>query len=66
MNKIKKIVGFGDSWIYGDELLDPKLVEQDQEAHSCWSQNVDYRETNCFLGLLGQNYDVPVENFGIP
>ena len=66
MNKIKKIVGFGDSWIYGDELLDPELVKQDKEAHSCWTQNVSYRETNCFLGLLGQHYDVPVENFGIP
>ena len=66
MNKIKKIVGFGDSWIYGDELLAPNLSKQDKEAHSCWTQNVDYRESRCFLGLLGQHYDVPVENFGIP
>jgi hypothetical protein len=64
--KIQKIVGFGDSWMYGDELIDPKLVEQHHDAHSCWVQNVDYREQHCFLGLLGKHYGVPTENFGIP
>jgi len=62
----KKIVGFGDSWMYGDELLDPELAKQDPEAHPCWVQNVSYRESHCFLGLLGQHYSVPTENFGIP
>ena len=64
--KIEKIVGFGDSWMFGDELLDPELARQDPEAHCCWVQNVDYRESHCFLGLLGQHYDLPTENFGIP
>jgi hypothetical protein len=63
---IKRIVGFGDSWMYGDELLDPVLAAQDPEAHCCWMQNTEYRESNCFLGLLGQHYNLPVENFGIP
>jgi hypothetical protein len=62
----KKIVGFGDSWMYGDELLDPELVSQDSNAHSCWTQNTNYREQHCFLGLLGRHYRVPTENFGIP
>ena len=64
--KFDKIVGFGDSWMYGDELLDPALLSQHPEAHSCWSQNTGYRESHCFLGLLGKHYDVPVLNFGIP
>ncbi len=64
--KFKKIVGFGDSWMYGDELLDPVLAAADPDAHTCWVQNTEYREHNCFLGSLAQHYDVQSENFGIP
>lgn len=64
--KFRKIVGFGDSWMYGDELLDPELKKQFTDAHPCWSQNASYRTQHCFLGLLGKHYQVPVENFGIP
>jgi hypothetical protein len=66
MKKIKRIVGFGDSWMYGDELVDPELLKHEPEAHSSWVQNQDYREQNCFLGLLGSHYSLPTENFGIP
>lgn len=62
--KFKKIVGFGDSWIWGDELLDPALVNHPQ-AHPVMHENNAYRESHCFLGLVGQHYGVPVENFGI-
>jgi len=62
---IKKIVGFGDSWVYGDELLDPEYAKKVKTAHPNDIQNKPYREKNCFLGLLGEYYDVPVENFGI-
>ena len=64
--RFKKIVGFGDSWTYGDELLDPELLSQHPDAHFCWVQNTDYRERNCFLGQLATHYGVPFENFGIP
>jgi hypothetical protein len=64
--KFTKIVGFGDSWMYGDELLDPELRKTQPAAHSCWSENDHYRNNHCFLGLLGKHYQVPVENFGIP
>ena len=63
--KFKKIVGFGDSWIWGDELLDPALSTHPR-AHPVMHENDPYRESHCFLGLLGQHYGVPVENFGIP
>lgn len=62
----RKIVGFGDSWMYGDELLDPELAKKHKDAHPCWVQNVHYREKHCFLGQLGQHYNVPTENFGMP
>jgi len=64
--KFKKILGLGDSWMYGDELLDPDLSKIEPDADSSWVQNRSYREKNCFLGLLGQHYDVPTENLGIP
>lgn len=63
--KFKKIVGFGDSWMYGDELLNSELLKQWPDAHSCWTQNDEYRLSRCFLGLLGEHYNVPTENFGI-
>ena len=62
----KKIVGFGDSWMYGDELLDPQYHKANKNAHATDIENKAYREKNCFLGLLGDHYSVPVENFGIP
>jgi hypothetical protein len=62
----KKIVGFGDSWMYGDELLDPELLRQDPTAHTCFDQNTPYRERNCFLGQIATHYGVSWENFGIP
>lgn len=63
--KFKKIVGFGDSWVWGDELLDPALVDH-PHAHPILIENVPYREKNCFLGQIGAHYSVPVENFGWP
>jgi len=59
-----KIVGFGDSWVYGDELMDPALVSSN--IHFSNPVNNQYRNRHCFLGQLGQHYGVPVQNFGIP
>jgi hypothetical protein len=52
--------------VFGDELLDPEYVKTDRQAHSGDIQNISYREQHCYLGLLGQHYSVPVENYGIP
>jgi hypothetical protein len=62
--KFKKIVGFGDSWMWGDELLDPALRDH-VHAHPVLMENTPYREQHCFLGRLGQHYEVATENFGI-
>lgn len=64
--KYTKIVGFGDSWMYGDELLDPELLRQDPDAHTCFMQNDAYRLSHNFLGLLADHYGLESENFGIP
>jgi hypothetical protein len=64
--QFKKIVGFGDSWMYGDELMDPVYLAENPNAHYSDSQNFPYRLKHCFLGLLGEHYGVPIENFGIP
>jgi hypothetical protein len=64
--KFKKIVGFGDSWVFGDELLDPEYAKINDRAHSGDTQNKLYRDRYCYLGLLGQHYGVPIENYGIP
>jgi hypothetical protein len=63
--KFKKIVGFGDSWMWGDELFDPNL-KNSPNPHPVMVENTPYRERHCFLGLLGKHYNVPTENFGIP
>jgi len=56
-----KYVGFGCSWMYGSELLDPTLPEDARlalEGHKQWAANKSYRETNCFLGKLGPNLNL--------
>jgi len=64
--QFKKIVGFGDSWMYGDELIDPEYLSANPAGHYSDEQNFPYRLKHCFLGQLGQHYNVPIENFGIP
>ena len=63
--KFDKIVAFGDSFVWGDELLDPALIDH-PHAHPVLIENTLYRESHCFLGQLGQHYGVPTENFGWP
>lgn len=62
--KFKKIVGFGDSWMWGDELLNPDLAHR-SDANTALLENNQYRQQNCFLGRLGNHYQVDTVNFGI-
>lgn len=64
--KFQKIVGFGDSWMYGDELMDPAYAAAHPNSHYSDEQNIPYRLKHCFLGQLGHRYGVPIENYGIP
>lgn len=60
--KFDCIVGLGDSWMWGDELVDPDLGE----THAIDHRNDDYRQQHCFLGLIGQHYGVPTVNMAWP
>ena len=66
MRSIKQVVSFGDSWVYGDELINPNLkkVLPDVTVHNF--QNDSYRLKNCFSGIIADHYNVPLENFGHP
>lgn len=62
---MKKFVGFGDSWMWGDELIDPSLADI-ENAHPVLVENTAYREKHCFLGQLSDYYGATFENFGWP
>ena len=59
---IKQLAVFGDSWVYGDELIDPSLETQE----CCSHLNNDYRLSHSFSGLLAKELGVPYENYGHP
>ena len=52
------LVGFGCSWIHGDEIDHPTASPGTKEHRV-------YRESNCFLGQLGAQLGMTVENYGI-
>jgi hypothetical protein len=57
-----KIAAFGDSWVWGDELVDPNMPNATPDLLT----NQPYRESHCFAGVIARHYQVPVENFAIP
>ena len=56
-----KLVGFGCSFTYGSELVDPAL-NIDHHPRDNWR----YRETNCWLGQLAKLFDCIYDNRGEP
>lgn len=56
----KKIIAFGDSWVYGDELLQPGLSK-----HYSHSANDAYRQSRGFVGLMAKELGVSFENHGV-
>lgn len=57
-----RIAAFGDSWVWGDELVDPQLPN----ATAVSIENTPYRESHCFVGQVGRQLNVTVENLAIP
>ena len=53
---------FGDSWAWGDELVDPELVD----GQPWQDQNRPYRERHCYAGVLGKRLACAVENLAWP
>jgi len=64
---IKKLVAFGCSWTYGDELEDPGL----QLGNSIQGKRRDhliqqYRLEQSFPGLVANHYNLQLDNYGFP
>ena len=63
---IKKIVGFGDSWIYGEGLT-PNNTPADMPTYDLRRPVLEeqYRHKHCLLGQIGKNLNLPTVNLGI-
>jgi hypothetical protein len=63
---IKKIVGFGDSWIYGEGLT-PNNITADMPTYDLMRPVLEkqYRHEHCLLGQIGKNLNLPIVNLGI-
>lgn len=60
---LKKLVAFGCSFTYGDELLDPNLP---LDTHCCDSSNDDYRNNHCYAGIIAKHYNMEFINTAFP
>jgi hypothetical protein len=60
---MKTLLAFGCSWTYGDELRDPVL--KPWQACSV-EENNNYRNSNCFGGLIAQHYNMQFVNMATP
>jgi hypothetical protein len=60
LKQFRKIVAFGDSFAWGDEL-----VASDQIRAADYG-NRQYREQHCYTGILANHYGVVAENFAFP
>lgn len=65
MKKPTQLVAFGDSFVYGDELVDPKFLDQ-RKIPTWQSLNTPYRETHSFPGLIANHFNLKHQNKGIP
>ena len=63
--KIKKVVAFGCSWTYGDELLDPSL-DPAQALGAHYHLNTPWRLEHCFAGLVAKHYGLELDNMAFP
>ena len=62
---IKKLVAFGCSWTFGDELNDPELAhEKDNPRY--WDMNTPYRLAHAYPGLVAKHYGLEYENHAFP
>jgi len=64
---IKRIIAFGDSWTFGDELLDPQFsAHPDKGMLDHYVENTKYRLDHCYAGLVAKHYGVELENLAFP
>ena len=64
---IKRIIAFGDSWTYGDELLDPQFnAYPDSGMLDHYDENTKYRLDHCYAGRVATHYGVELDNLAFP
>jgi len=52
-----KVISFGCSWTYGDEIIDPSFEEKyNHPVMPHDSENNSYRNAHCFAGLVAKHY----------
>ena len=57
-----KLIGFGCSFTYGSELLNPELEQTwDQQI-----ENIKYRENKVWLGVLAKRLGLEADNYSQP
>jgi len=65
-----KLVGFGCSFTYGSELVDPKIARVwDDSSHNfneSHYKNIPWRTKNCWLGRLAHNLGYKFDNLAQP
>ena len=65
--KIRKLVAFGCSWTYGDELVAPEFQDlSEDEFRDHYDQNRPYRLDNCYAGLIAKYYGLELDNMAFP
>jgi len=62
---IKKLVAFGCSWTFGDELDDPEFVNSKHQP-KWWDYNTPYRLAHGYPGLVANHYGLELENLAFP
>ena len=64
---IKRVIAFGCSWTYGDELVDPQLRHLgEDEFRDHYDENKPWRLANCYAGLVAAHYGVELDNMAFP
>ena len=64
---IKRVIAFGCSWTYGDELVDPQFRHLDEtEFRDHYDENKPWRLANCYAGLVADHYGLELENCAFP
>ena len=64
---IKRVIAFGDSWTFGDELVDPQFRDlNEDEFRDHYDENRPWRLANCYAGRVANHFDIELENLAFP
>lgn len=61
MSRLSRLIAFGDSWTWGDELRDPTITNLEWCSDD---RNTAYRLSRGFPGLVANHYGLELENHG--